>query len=642
MAKTRHNKKDKPEAVSHNEGWHIEYVPGKGFKRISHNPRLAETHPELTNEWHPTRNGTHTPDTVTGLSTYRAWWICKYGHEWCRQVQRRAQHGSGCPHCEADSASLAVRFPKLAEEWSPKNGDLHPRNVSPSANLLAWWCCPVKDHDDYQRTVHNRTKPLSPLGCPVCEGQQPEKSQSFGTLFPALLKEWHPKLNTNLSPFHLTPGSTAKIWWRCTRNKEHVWTSPIVYRTQRNPECPFCRMWYVTDENRLSTRFPKIAAEWHPRKNRHIRPRIEGSFKTVSNLRIPAHLKDRNRPLKPSDVAINCIEIFWWKCKAGHEWQASVESRTMRGKSCPSCEETRMANEESLAARYPAVAKLWHPSRNKPVKPSDILPGSSYVAHWRCPKSATHVWEAPVHSVVRSWKGGSNGCRWCSGLSADERNSLQSKFPEVAKWWHPTKNGKLLPSDVTAKSNKRVWWHCGKPQHEFEAEICNITLAFERGANGCKFCSGRAVAPDNCLKRTFPAVAKMWHPTKNGSLSPSDVTQGSSHMAVWICENNHEWSAKVSCMVQSYRLDSATKGCPFCNGKKACSENNLLRAYPEVRKIWDSKRNENIEPEQLTPKSNKKFFWICPRERHSWQARVTNITRALDQGRIPCPLCRGR
>lgn len=110
------------------------------------------------------------------------------------------------------------------------------------------------------------------------------------------------------------------------------------------------------------------------------------------------------------------------------------------------------------------MTKLWHPTRNLPLKPVDIVPGSTALVWWRCPKSATHVWKAHVYSVVRSWKDGSNGCRWCSGLSVDEKNSLQSNFPAVAKLWHPPKNGKLLPSEVTAKSNKRVWWHCGKPK----------------------------------------------------------------------------------------------------------------------------------------------------------------------------------
>lgn len=332
-SRTRNNKTDRP---SNNTGWHVEFVPGKGPQRISHNPRLADTHPELVREWHPKLNGSHTPQTVTALSTYKAWWKCSAGHEWQRQVNRRAYHGSGCPDCEEESASLAARFPKLARQWSAKNGDLDPRTVRWSAEILAWWICTIKDHDDYQRTVYNRTNKEKPLGCPVCEGMQPEKKDSFGALYPKLVKEWHPKLNGDLSPFHYTAGSCVPIWWRCSKNKEHEWPAPISYRTKRNSECPYCRLWFISDENRLSTCFPEIAAEWHPRKNRFLWPHIEGSFKIAFNLRIPHHLKQRNRRLRPSDVAINCDEVFWWKCKRkGHEWEASVEARAIRGRNCP-------------------------------------------------------------------------------------------------------------------------------------------------------------------------------------------------------------------------------------------------------------------------------------------------------------------
>ena len=37
-------------------------------------------------------------------------------------------------------------------------------------------------------------------------------------------------------------------------------------------------------------------------------------------------------------------------------------------------------------------------------------------------------------------------------------NDLQTTNPELAKQWHPTKNGDLKPTNVMANSNKIVWW----------------------------------------------------------------------------------------------------------------------------------------------------------------------------------------
>ena len=38
------------------------------------------------------------------------------------------------------------------------------------------------------------------------------------------------------------------------------------------------------------------------------------------------------------------------------------------------------------------------------------------------------------------------------------RISLAEANPELAKEWHPTKNGDLLPSQIGNKSNTGVWW----------------------------------------------------------------------------------------------------------------------------------------------------------------------------------------
>jgi hypothetical protein len=45
----------------------------------------------------------------------------------------------------------------------------------------------------------------------------------------------------------------------------------------------------------------------------------------------------------------------------------------------------------------------------------------------------------------------------------------------LAKEWHPVKNGDLSPAKVTPKTNKKVWWKCNQG-HEWEAQIRNRYL----------------------------------------------------------------------------------------------------------------------------------------------------------------------
>ena len=64
-------------------------------------------------------------------------------------------------------------------------------------------------------------------------------------------------------------------------------------------------------------------------------------------------------------------------------------------------------------------------------------------------------------------------------------NSLGEKFTNVAKDWHPKRNGNLTPFDVTYVSGKKVWWIC-ENNHEYSTKVFYKTI---RG-NGCKYCLG--------------------------------------------------------------------------------------------------------------------------------------------------------
>ena len=60
---------------------------------------LATRHPNLLDEWHPSKNLDFFPHEVTSGSKKKAWWKCnKCGHEWQTQINNRSR-GSGCPIC---------------------------------------------------------------------------------------------------------------------------------------------------------------------------------------------------------------------------------------------------------------------------------------------------------------------------------------------------------------------------------------------------------------------------------------------------------------------------------------------------------------------------------------------------------------
>jgi ssDNA-binding Zn-finger/Zn-ribbon topoisomerase 1 len=224
----------------------------------------------------------------------------------------------------------------------------------------------------------------------------------------------------------------------------------------------------VLGVNDLQSQFPEIAKEWHPL---------------------------RNGDLKPTEVRRGSGKKVWWQCSKypDHEWEASITSRTLGGR-CPNCHvkiwTPKITNGiNDLQSQNPELTKEWHPIRNGDLKPTEVTRSSSKKVWWQCNKYPDHEWEASINS--RS--SGSVGCPICSGAKVLEgSNDLKSTDPELAKEWHPLKNGDLKPTGVTRGSSKKVWWQCSKyPDHEWEA------LIFSRSdGTSCPICAEHGFNPD--------------------------------------------------------------------------------------------------------------------------------------------------
>lgn len=268
----------------------------------------------------------------------------------------------------------------------------------------------------------------------------------------------------------------------------------MVYTRSEGTGCPYCTGRKASPEqNSLTKQFPALAAEWDDEKN---------------------------APLTPQDVTPGSHKLIWWRCPKGHSYRSAVKTR-VQGSGCPYCAGKNVLPEEtSLAAEYPSIAKEWDAAKNVPLLPTQVISGTRRKVWWRCPKG--HSWRAAVYS--RTTLG--TGCPVCTGRQAlAGENDLATLYPDIAAQWDEEKNGALRPSSVTAGSNRRVWWRCEKG-HSYRAVIA------QRG-DGCPYCANRKVLPGfNDLATVQPLVAKQWHESLNGALTPEMVTAG-SHKKVW-------------------------------------------------------------------------------------------------------------
>ena len=131
--------------------------------------------------------------------------------------------------------------------------------------------------------------------------------------------------------------------------------------------------------------------------------------------------------------------------------------------------------------------------------------------------------------------------------------------------------------------------------------------------SGCPCCAGRAVGSDNCPETINSKLAKQWHPTKNGCLTPLDVTPNSPNKARWICGSGHEWKATIS-------NRNRGRGCPYCAGRAACEDNCLKTLNPSVAAEWYPAKNGRLAPRDVTQGSRKRVWWQC---RKGMRGRLT-------------------
>lgn len=267
----------------------------------------------------------------------------------------------------------------------------------------------------------------------------------------------------------------------------------------------------------------------------------------------------------------------------------------------------------------------WDSEKNGNLTPDNTSYGSTKKIWWKCNKG--HEWQVPVNTRTSF----NTGCPYCSGRYAIPGvNDLATTSPELAAEWNYEKNS-IKPPEIMGRSGKKVWWRCPLG-HEYEA------IVYDRvNGNGCPFCAGKRVLEGfNDLATKCPDIVLEWNYDKN-NLKPTEVTPRTHKKAWWICKKcGFSWQATIAS-----RTGKKSVGCPQCaiekhlvNHQKAVLEHreSLQETNKDILSEWDYSKNK-IEPTKITPGSDKKTWWICPKG-HSYCQRVSHRVKG-----IGCPIC---
>lgn len=406
----------------------------------------------------------------------------------------------------------------LLEEWDyEKNGIITPATIGCTSKSKIWWICP-RNHS-YDASIGSRTKQNS--GCPYCSNNKLLKGfNDLATLKPDLVKEWNHEKNKDLIPSDVLSGSTKKVWWICKYG--HEWQDSIDHRTSRNYGCPYCSGHQVlSGYNDLLSLYPDVAKEWN---------------------------YEKNSPLEPSEVTSKSGKKVWWRCERGHEWEASIGSRS-NGCGCPYCVNKKvLAGFNDLATINPELAEEWNYEKNENLKPSDVLFGTSQKVWWK--GKCGHEW---YMSVVSRTGEKHAKCPICSSKRLlIGFNDLETKYPEIAAQWDYESNYPILPSDVMPNTAKKYWWKCDKG-HVWDATPNSRTHM----NSGCPYCSHQKLLKGyNDLATSYPNVLIEWDYDKN-TIEPDEIMAHTMKKVWWKCKSGHEY-------LMSTASKTSGSGCPIC------------------------------------------------------------------------------
>ncbi len=341
----------------------------------------------------------------------------------------------------------------LLDEWNYElNKDITPSTVISGSNKKVWWKCKRCGYE-WQATINNRAK--LGRGCPCCANKIVVTGiNDLATTHPEIAKEWHPTKNGNLTPQDVVHGTGKKVWWLCSQG--HEYQATVLHRTQENgTSCPICN-------SGKQTSFAEQAVYYY----------IKKLYPDAIN-RYTADFLGRME-LDIFIPSINCAIEY-----DGEPWHKGVAKLKREEKKYKICQ-----------SRNIKLIRL----REKDA------PMTAFIAddQW-CKKDLykSENLEFIILELLKHLNFGGFGCPIDVNIKRDKqeilqyktiekKNSLQDKYPTIAKEWHPTKNGNLKPNMFKPRSTHKVWWICSYCGYEYEATIGHRTAS--KNPTGCPKC----------------------------------------------------------------------------------------------------------------------------------------------------------
>lgn len=304
-----------------------------------------------------------------------------------------------------------------------------------------------------------------------------------------------------------------------------------------------------------------------------------------------------------------------WICKkCNSKYTTMPSNRVSHNSGCSYCAGKLINHTNCLSTTHSQLLIDWNYKLNS-VSPHEISHGSHIKIWWTCDKC-----NSDYDCLITNRIQGKN-CPYCSGRRVNLTNCLETTFPNLMSLWDFSKNT-IKPTDVTKGSRNKVWWICNTCNSSFQMNIQTKV----KYPSACIYCSGKKVNETNSLQTKHPKIASEWHPTKNGTLTPNDVTSYNTKKVWWLGTCGHEWVDKVES-----RVGKNIK-CPICAKKRVLiGYNDMWTTNPELAKLL-------VNPEdgyKYMQCSGKKTYFKCTKCNNTIQKKISEVKTSG----LSCPKC---
>lgn len=402
-----------------------------------------------------------------------------------------------------------------------------------------------------------------------------------------LLDEWDYENNGDLTPETISWCSGKHVFWLC--NHKHSWKTTVAHRVTDNTRCPYCSNKKVLiGYNDLETwckqnNKNKLIEEWDTGKNE----------------------------ISINEVSFGSDKKVWWKCKSGHEWKATISSRTKGECGCAVCSQKRLYKGYNDLETYCTTHKdkkhlldEWDYEENE-LKPSDVTAHCDKIVHWKCYHG--HKWQASIGSRVSG-----RGCPYCN---------TQTSFPEQVIFYY------VQQAYVDAINRYKT------ENMEFDIFIPSLNIAIEydgfafhqdvqRDIMKAKFCKQKGIKLIRVRENGLPNIPECIIINRIDRRNENDL-------------DNTIYELFSLLNITNIKIDiNKDRNNIIKNYKFISKEKSVANLLPELLLDFDPSLNNNLQLENFSKGSHHIMHWKCHKCGYEWDAQIKTRYRGCG-----CKIC---